>query len=211
VVAVEQRSLVEAIVQEIRRVAQEEAQKILRRAEEEAQRVLEEAKERASRLIEERRQRLLEEVRKKVLSELAPRKLELRHKMLLEKHTLVVSEVNSLIAEVISEIRGDPQKYREYLVEALRAAVSSIASSSLVVHPCKGERELVERVVSEFKESLGGSPEIAVGEEIGCSGGVVVRSSDGRVYFNATLDAKAVEVKERVLPRVFEKVARRAK
>jgi vacuolar-type H+-ATPase subunit E/Vma4 len=209
VVAVEQRSLVEAIVQEIRRVAQEEAQKILRRAEEEAQRVLEEAKERASRLIEERRQRLLEEVRKK--SELAPRKLELRHKMLLEKHTLVVSEVNSLIAEVISEIRGDPQKYREYLVEALRAAVSSIASSSLVVHPCKGERELVERVVSEFKESLGGSPELAVGEEIGCSGGVVVRSSDGRVYFNATLDAKAVEVKERVLPRVFEKVARRAK
>lgn len=205
----EQRSLVEAIVQEIRRVAQEEAQKILRRAEEEAQRVLEEAKERASRLIEERRQRLLEEVRKK--SELAPRKLELRHKMLLEKHTLVVSEVNSLIAEVISEIRGDPQKYREYLVEALRAAVSSIASSSLVVHPCKGERELVERVVSEFKESLGGSPELAVGEEIGCSGGVVVRSSDGRVYFNATLDAKAVEVKERVLPRVFEKVARRAK
>uniref|UniRef100_A0A7J3X8Q2 V-ATPase subunit E n=1 Tax=Thermofilum pendens TaxID=2269 RepID=A0A7J3X8Q2_THEPE len=207
----ERRGFVEAIIQEIRRVAQEEAQKILKGAEEEARKTLEEAKEKASRLIEERRQKLLEEVRKKVLSELAPRKLELRRKALLGRYTLVASEIDKLVSEVISEAKGDLQKYREYLMEALKAAVSSVTASSLVVHPCKGERELVEKVVSEFKESVGGSPELAVGEEISCSGGVIVRSADGRVYFNATLDAKAAEIKERLLPLVFEKVVRRAR
>uniref|UniRef100_A0A7C4B9B2 Uncharacterized protein n=1 Tax=Thermofilum pendens TaxID=2269 RepID=A0A7C4B9B2_THEPE len=207
-VAVEQGSLTEAIVQEIRRAAWEEAQKILKGAEEEARRILEEAKEKASRLIEERRQRHLEEVKKKILSELTP---ELRRKALLEKYTLVASEVDRLVAEVLGEIKEDPQKYRSYLVEALKAAVSNIAAGSLVVHPCKEEKGLVERVVGEFKKGLSGSPELVVGEEIDCSGGVIVRSADGRVYFNATLDAKAVEVKERVLPIVFDRIARRAK
>jgi len=206
-----QISLVEVIVQEIRRAAQEEAQKILKEAEEAARRMLEEAKERASRIATEKRQRLFEEARKKVLSELAPRKLELRRKYVLERYMLVAGEVDRLLSEVLSEVRRDPEKYRVYLATALKAAVSSLNSSSLVVHPCRGERGLVEEVIRDFEKSAGGNLELSVGEEIDCSGGVIVRSADGRVYFNATLEAKAKEVKERVLPQVFERMTRRAR
>lgn len=197
-------SLLDALIQEIRAAAQEEAEAIIRKAEEEAQRILLEAQERARRAREERERRLLEEARRIVEREIAPRRLEIRRRIYSEEYNLVAGELKRAIGEALAALRGDAQAYRRYLREALRAALRSLGEG-IIVHPCRGERELVEEVARELTSSNpAGTAQITVGEEVNCSGGLLASRSDGRAYFNATFDAKAAEVFERLLPLAFQ-------
>lgn len=198
-------SLLDVIIKEIRAAAQEEAAAIIQKAEEEAKRILEEAQERAIRLREEKRQRLLEEARRAVEREFAPKRRELRQRAYMEQYKVLSEELRGLIMEVLEKLRHDPAGYRVYLERALGAAVKSLGSS-IVVHPCEGERDLLEEVVRGFAKSNPSSAQISIGEEVNCDGGFLARTPDGRVYFNATFGARASEVFERLLPEVFQYV-----
>lgn len=198
-------SLLDAIIQEIRAAAQEEAAEIIRKAEEEARRMLEEAEERARRLREEKRLKLLEEARRTAEAELAPKRLEYVRKFYTEQYNIVAEELRKLISQALSELRQEQSRYRAYLEEALRAAVKNLGSS-LVVHPCKGERGVIEEVVTGLAKSNPSSLNITIDDEINCNGGFIASTPDQRVYFNATLNAKATELFERLLPEIFQHV-----
>ncbi|MEM0222942.1 MAG: V-type ATP synthase subunit E family protein [Thermofilum sp.] len=198
-------SLLDAVIQEIRAAAQEEAEAVIRRAEEEAKRIVDEAQERARKLREERRQRLLEEARRSVEAEFAPKRLELKRRIYTEQYNLIAEELKRLVAETLEELRRDPARYRAYLERALDTAARKLGGS-LVVHPCKGERAIIEEVARSFAEPSTSSSSISIGEEINCDGGFLARTPDERVYFNATLSAKVSEVFERLMPEVFERV-----
>lgn len=197
-------SLLDAIIQEIRAAAQEEAEAVIRKAEEEAKRIVEEAQERASKLREEKKRRLLEEARRNVEAELAPKRLELKRRIYADQYNLIVEELRRLVAEVLEELRRDPSRYRAYLESALDAAARSLGSS-FIVHPCKGERELLEEVVKSFAKANATGVQVDVGEEINCDGGFLARTHNERAYFNATLSAKVSEIFERLIPEVFER------
>jgi V/A-type H+-transporting ATPase subunit E len=208
----EHKSLLEVIIKEMRSAAEEEAQKILKEAEAEAQKILEDARAKAESLRKEKLNQLVFEYRQKLLSEIAPMRLELKRKYIQEKHRLVENQVDELIMEVMNEITGSSDTRKAFLVKVLIDAVASMASSDLVINPCYGSKEIIPDVLEEVKPkllSLKPNLRIEVSTPIECREGAVITSRDGREIYNATLEAKIKEVRESVLPKIMEQLSKK--
>ncbi|MHB9303263.1 V-type ATP synthase subunit E [Thermofilum pendens] len=207
----EEKTLLEVIIQELRRAAEEESRRIVKEAEQEAQKIVEEAIQKAEAIKAEKLNQLLNEYRQKAMAELAPKRLELRHRAIREKHELIESALNRAIEEAVKTILGNDDYRRTFLEKSLEKGVVALSSTDLVVHPCRGSASIVGQVVeavaarlSKVKPGL----RLEIGDPLGCTEGVVIVSRDGREIYNATLEAKIAEVRESVKPKVLELVSR---
>ncbi len=204
--AAEEEELLKIILEEIHRAAEEEAQRILREAEEEAQRIIEEAKQKAKELREEKIQRMLHERRAAVEREIAPKRLEIKRRYIREKYQLLFNVFDQVTSQAEEKLKKSDD-YNKFLEAALIRALKEIKSSDVVVHPAPREKGKVSAALKEALKKLGKRKVKAkIGDTIKSSGGVFVESTDGREYFNATLEAKKIEIRQRVLPEIATKM-----
>lgn len=206
------KSLMEVIIEELRTAAEEEYRKILKEAEEQAQKIVQEARLKAEEIKAQKVKQLIAEARQKAESELAPRRLEIRRKYMAERYSYVLNFLEDILARVVREVKQNPEYYTSFISKRLEEAIQSMRSSSLIVHPCSGDSSNVERVVKERVAAfskLKPNLEVSLGEEIECSGGILVVSSDGKEYYNGTLEAKLAEIRERVFPELLSRILQR--
>jgi len=206
----ERQSLLEVIIREMRSAAEEEAERILKEAELEAQKIIEEARSRAEALRSEKIKQLVFECKQKLLSELAPKRLELKGRYLQDKYRLVASQVEELISEVVNELTKTREARVAFLAHMLQRGVASMSSKELVVYPCLGSKDIISSVIEQVKQRL--SPEkpnlrIEIASPIDCKEGAVIMSADGREIYNAALEAKILELKELALPKILELIS----
>ncbi|RLE59774.1 MAG: hypothetical protein DRJ35_04960 [Thermoprotei archaeon] len=200
--------MVEVIIREIRKAAEEEIKRILSEAEKEAKRIVEEAKVKAKELREEKIRQLLHEHRSKIEREYAPKRLEIKRSYIKNKYEKLLSYFNEILSEVSKDIRNNKEEYTEFLKNVMEKAFTSIKSDVIVVHPCKGETTLVKEIIEPYVKS---NPSLkgksyAIGEEIDCDGGLFFESKDKREYYNGTMKAKITEIRETLLPVIAEKL-----
>ncbi len=206
------KSLMEVIIEELRTAAEEEYRKILKEAEEQAQKIVQEARLKAEEIKAQKVKQLIAEARQKAESELAPRRLEIRRKYMAERYSYVLNFLEDILARVVREVKQNPEYYTSFISKRLEEAIQSMRSSSLIVHPCFGDSSDVERVVKERVAAfskLKPNLEVSLGEEIECSGGILVVSSDGKEYYNGTIEAKLAEIRERVFPELLSRLLQR--
>jgi V/A-type H+-transporting ATPase subunit E len=203
-----ERGFLEALVGELRAAAEEEAERVIAEAEEEAKRIVEEARAKAEALKEERRRRREEELRRRAAREAALKRLELRRRFWDELYSLAERALEAALEEACALLKSNLEYRLMYLQRGLERGVASMASPSLVVHPCSEDRWLVERLVSENWErlrKLKPGLRLTVGSPLpGCRHGFLLVSEDGREIFNAALEARRRELEQRLLTEVFK-------
>ncbi|GEM_PF-669580 len=201
-----EEELLDVILEEIRRAAEEEAQRIIKEAEEEAKKIVEEARKKAEELRREKIQRMIYERKAAVEREIAPRRLEIRRKYIREKYSLLFKAFDEAVSEAVSNLKNSGD-YDDFLVNGIVKALSEISSDKVIVHPVPGDKRRVSSALKEALKRINGRKiEAKIGDTIEAEGGVFVESTDGREYFNATIDAKKIELRERVLPELATEV-----
>ncbi|MEZ0345186.1 MAG: V-type ATP synthase subunit E family protein [Infirmifilum sp.] len=202
-------SLMEAILKELRSAAEEEYQRIIKEAEEQAKKLLEDAYSKAESLRKQRITQLLDETRRKIESELAPQRLEIRRKFLAERYNYILTRLEEILSHVAREVVENKEYHRAFLARGIDEAISSIKSSKVNLHPCRESKKLLQEVINAKKDALAKAKpglELNVGEDVECAGGFLAVSNDNKEYYNATLEAKISEIRERVLPELLNKI-----
>ncbi len=197
----EEAELLKVIIEEIHRAAEEEAQRIIEEAQKEAERIVEDAKKKAKELREEKIRRIIYERRAAVEREIAPKRLEIKRNYIKEKYSLLFKIFDDVVAEAEKKLKesGD---YDAFLESALEKALTEIKAEEVVVHPAPREKRKVSSALKKVAQKLGKKIKTQIGDTIETEGGIFVEAATGKEYFNATLEAKKLEIKQRVLPEV---------
>ncbi|MGB9709252.1 MAG: V-type ATP synthase subunit E [Infirmifilum sp.] len=205
----ENQNFMEAIIKELRSAAEEEYQRIIREAEEEAKRILDEANVKAEDLRKQKINQLLTETRQKIEAELAPRRLEIRRKYLAERYNYIFNLLEEVLSQVALEVLRDENHYYAFLSKRFEEAIQNMKNNQITIRPCRGSKTIIEKVIRDKTSALTKVKPglvLSVGEEIDCQGGFVAESADAKEYFNATLEARLTEIRERVLPELLKKL-----
>lgn len=106
---------------------------------------------------------------------------------------LVVGEaVDNVFNEALDQIAKAPRDKGEYsslLDTLLREAMSVLRSTDVIVYSNQSERDAVQSVLEKFSEAEMAS------ESIDCLGGIQIKSRDGAMTFDNTLDARISRLK----------------
>jgi V/A-type H+-transporting ATPase subunit E len=175
--------IVQDIVQEARRRAEE----ILERARKEASSLLREAEEEGKRRAEELLGRAREEGRLLYEERMARGRVEARKELLAKKE--------ELIEEVFRRAEERLRKHvssREYEKDLLRMTVEAcrrLGSEEVVVEASARDLKRLKEMEGELKKRLEGI-RVSLGEPVETLGGVRVRSADGKVELDETLESR---------------------
>ncbi len=105
---------------------------------------------------------------------------------------LVVGEaVDNVFSEVLEQIAKAPRdkEYSGLLDTLLREAMSVLRSTDVIVYSNQSERDTVQSVLEKFPDAEMAS------ESIDCLGGIQIKSRDGAMTFDNTLDARISRLK----------------
>jgi len=198
-VPAEEAELLKVIIEEIHRAAEEEARRIIEEAQKEAERIIEEAKRKAEELREEKIRKLIYERRAAVEREIAPKRLEIKRNYIKEKYSLLFKVFDEVLSDAEKKLKksGD---YDAFLESALERALSEIRAEEVVIHPAPREKRKVSSALKKVLPRIGRKVKAKVGDTLKSGGGVFVEAANGKEYFNATLEAKKLEIRQRVLP-----------
>jgi len=192
--SIEEEEILNMLIREIEKAAEEEVKKILNEAKEQAKKILEGAERRA----QEEKKRKEDEARRRfridVLKKIAHKRLEYKRKYLVEKYKMIMELVEDIRRSIIREAEGGSNNYYSGLKNLLREAIENVEKNDLIIIFNKRDEEnikiLLEDLLKFFKEkgrnlNVTLSPNLPEGEY-----GVVVQSSDGKEYFVNTLTAR---------------------
>jgi vacuolar-type H+-ATPase subunit E/Vma4 len=204
-----EKGFLSAVIEELKAAADEEAKRIIAAAEEEARRIVEEAKAKAEALREERRKRREEELKQRMVKEIALKRFELKKRFWNELYTLAEKALDKALEEAFALLKGNQEYRLMYLQRGLEKGVTSMASANLIVHPCTEDQKLVEMLIAENWERLRKirpDLQLSIGSPLGCRYGFILISEDGRELFNAAIEARKGELEQRLLPEVLKLV-----
>lgn len=121
--------------------------------------------------------------------------LEARNKQL----RLVEDTINKVIEKAISEIKNAPrdQNYSKLINSLLTDSQKILGTKEIVIMTNSKDKDVVNQLLGQFSGS-----ELS-NEEINCIGGVKVRSKNGTMTFDNTLDARI----ERMKPLIRKEIA----
>ena len=123
--------------------------------------------------------------------------LEIRNKQLLVLEEAVDRVFEQALGRISDTDRNGPE-YSELLRSLLAESVAALGTREVTVSTSERDRDAVQSIVSsEYPDS-----EVAA-EPIGCLGGVRIRSKDGAMTFDNTLDARI----ERIKPLIRKEIA----
>lgn len=118
------------------------------------------------------------------------------------RQLLVVGEaVDRVFDQAVARIADIPRDdaYSNMIESLLREAMDVLRSTEVVVHTSKSDREVVQGVLEQFPDS-----EIDP-EDIECLGGIRIKSRDGTMTFDNTLDARISRLKPLIRKEVAAK------
>lgn len=206
----EEEEILEALVGEISRLAKEEAEKIVRDAEEEARKIIREAEEKAKRLRESKLEQARKIIRQRLSREYSLKRLELMKQFVKEKYELLENIMNDAVEEVLKIVRSKNETYREALKRLAVESSLNINSENIILRVVKEDveilKEVLPEILKEVKEKKGRVDLEISNEPMDAIGGVFAESSDGREYFNNTIDVRINKVKEELLPSLLSEI-----
>ena len=115
------------------------------------------------------------------------------------KQILLVEEsVEKVIDKAIEKLRGSVQKnYTNLMTQLIDEAITSLGTSDVVISTNSRDSDLVKSILKKFKGATLSS------DTIECIGGIFVKSKDGSMNFDNTIDARL----ERLKPVIRKDVA----
>ena len=183
-----QKENLSRIISVIEEDAAREAEKILK----EAQTKAEELRKQAEQEAEARRDEILKRARREAERErariIAGARLRAKKQMLDTKEE-VIMHVFSEVKKELEAISKDRKKYREVLKNLIVEAAESIGKDAILLVREQDRKIFSKRFISELEKAAGIKFELAE-EAIGGSGGVVLRSRDGRTEVDNTFETR---------------------
>jgi len=206
----ESRELLNVIIEEVKKAAEEECRRILEEAKREAAKIVEEAKQEAERRRRELEERVRREARLKARRRLALKRLEIRRNFLAAREGIVREILEEARRRILEVAEGGGEEYRRALKSLIKEAVSNISSRKVVIRCNVRDYKLITGMLQELEEEvrreLNREVELRVDGSLflNCAGGVLVSDEEGREYFNNTLEARLERAKEELLPRLLQ-------
>ena len=108
------------------------------------------------------------------------------------QHLLVMEEaVGNVFNEVLGRIEKAPrdEEYSRLVETLLREAMNVLRLTDIVVYSNQSDRDLIKTVIEKFPDADMAS------ESIDCLGGIQIKSRDGTMTFDNTLDARILRLK----------------
>lgn len=172
------------IVEDILLEAKKKAQEIVERARKEADVILQSAevsgREEAEAKIRETKQRAEQLRRERLMRE----KLETRKKVLEKRENIL----NSILEEAKKELMefSRSKQYQKWIEKEIEAVAEELGGE-FVVDVREEDRGLLERLLPKLR---GRGMSVQLGSTIRCLGGFVARTKDGREMIDCTFDAR---------------------
>lgn len=181
----------ENVIEEILAKAERSKEEIINQAKEEAKKILDEAIDHASghtKRFEDETRKLIDESERMEISSL---NIHL-HKMVLETKKDILDEVYNQFLEKLKNLDGEKRK--ELIGKLIEKARKELPDARFVYCNEKDKKFISEIKNLEFKGV------------INCTGGVIVKNSDGRIRVDYTFDQIAENVKEMMLNEIAKRL-----
>lgn len=128
-------------------------------------------------------------------------KLESRNKELMLLETAVNDSFEKTKSR-LNSINDDPL-YKKLLINMIDQSIPLFGSDSIIVECNRRDTELVKKCISEISKKSGNKLALSA-EPINCAGGVRLKSSDGSLAIDNTIDSKI----ERLKPLIRKNIAK---
>jgi len=200
-------NILEPIIKEIWESVKAEANRIISEAKKEAEKIISDAKNKAKKIKAEKEIEYRKKLRKKLMSKIALRRLEIKREYLKQRANIIRSIFNEALKRVRKEIENKTENYKLGVRRLVEEAVKQISSKNIIIACNSRDRELVSEVIAEIARKYNKEVKLAR-ENIDCMGGIIAYSSDLREYFNNTIDARIERAENELLPKLLEKYIR---
>ncbi|MGB9844351.1 V-type proton ATPase subunit E [Methanothermobacter tenebrarum] len=184
---------VDKIVSSIISEAQENANKIVSEAEKKAESIIKDGERRAA--IE--KEKILENARKQARMQyhqlISEAKMKARRAEL-EAREEVITEAFKRAEEELQKITSSKdERYIQSLKNIIKEAATEIGGGELVVHVKEDDKEKIrdlDSIAEDVKSATGKDTILELGEAIQTIGGAIVKTKDGRIEVNNTIEAR---------------------
>jgi V/A-type H+-transporting ATPase subunit E len=186
-----------------------EIQEIIEDAEKQSSKIIEDAKKKAEEIKSQKRREILQRMQEKETSILSLAKIEEKKKIARAKSQLLeetVVEAMKRLSELGTESESNHWASLERLIVE---AATALNGTEFEILTNKRDRKYVKENITKLEKKISNIKKTSVrllvaGEELRSSGGVVVRTKDGRQSFNNSWEARLSKVKEEKTNQIFE-------
>ena len=98
----------------------------------------------------------------------------------------------------------DENEKAEFLAKLIVEAVEQLDSKELTVSTDKESYTTLEKAISKALKKLGKDIKLTLGDPIETRCGVIVRSIDGRSFYDNTIEARIESAKSELLGKVYD-------
>jgi len=192
---------VNALIEEIKRRAEEEIKKILEEAKKEADKIVEEAKEEAKRKFQHEAHSRLLLLRRRILGKA---EMKGRHELLKAKEE-ILEKIKEIATERLKRIveGSDPRvNYHDILYRLIEEAAKGIDEPEIIIEANERDKEYlsvnIRRLEEQLSKSIGKPIKIRISDSVAnILGGVIVYNRDRtKIYYN-TLEGRLSETIEK--------------
>ncbi|MCK9150985.1 V-type proton ATPase subunit E [Methanobacterium alcaliphilum] len=188
------------IVSSILSDAQREADEIIQKAESEAASILDDGQQKA--LVE--KEKILEDAKKqssmKYQQIISESKMNARRAQLEAREELIEEAFKEAMEELKKIADTSSDEYKQSLAEIIKEAAVEIGGGDLTVH-IKSEdvdkiKDSLGKIQSDVESSTGASTTLEIGENVETIGGAVLKTKNGQIEVNNTIEARMLRFKK---------------
>jgi len=184
---------VDKIVSSIISEAKENANKIISEAEKKARSIIEDGEKRAA--IE--KEKILERARKQARMQyrqlISEAKMKARWAEMEAREEIITEAFKKAEEELQKITSSKDEKYIQSLENIIKEAAAEIGKGELIVHvkeDDKGKIRDLDSIAEDVKSATGKDISLELGEPIQTIGGAIVKTKDGRIEVNNTIEAR---------------------
>jgi len=184
---------VDKIVSSIISEAEENANKIISEAEKKAEAIIEDGEKRAA--LE--KEKILENAKKQARMQyhqiISEAKMKARRAELEAREEIIMEAFKKAEAELQRMSSSKDEKYIQSLKNIIKEAATEIGGGELLVHIKEDDKEKIkdlDSIAEDVKSATGKDTSLEFGESIQTIGGAIVKTKDGRIEVNNTIEAR---------------------
>ncbi|BAW31688.1 MAG TPA: V-type proton ATPase subunit E [Methanothermobacter sp.] len=184
---------VDKIVSSIISEAQENANKIISEAEKKAEAIIEDGEKRAA--IE--REKIIENAKKQAQMQyhqlISEAKMKARRAELEAREEIITEAFKKAEEELQRMSSSKDEQYIQSLKNIIKEAATEIGGGELLVHVKEDDKEKIkdlDSIAEDVKSATGKDTSLEFGESIQTIGGAIVKTKDGRIEVNNTIEAR---------------------
>ena len=187
----------EQVFAEIKGSVEKEAKQLVSRAKRVADREIQHAKEEAETILNSNREITKKEAELHSERAIARIKADVRKKRLEQQQEFIQEIFDTALQKLKNLPRDD--KYVKWVKALLDIGLSQIPDGTGVVFCNEKDVEIIEKLISSTRAKLGK-------ENIPVSGGIIIKSQDGRLTIDCSAEAEMRRAKEELRDKVLEKL-----